>query len=376
MKRAPSVSCLCYKSAATKILFLVLLLAGWKASNAQEPLRIALAGLSHDHVNGVLQKNRDGAVVIIGIAESNQDLIQRYKSRFNLPDSIFYKDLITLLKRLKPEAVMAFNAISEHAAVVETCAPLHIHVMVEKPLAITVREAERMASLARQYKIQLLTNYETTWYASNQWAYRKVIDSSAIGDIRKMVVHDGHEGPKEIGVSKEFLQWLTDPAKNGAGALVDFGCYGANLMTWLMKGQAPIAVTAVTKHIKPEIYPKVDDDATIILEYPTATGIIEASWNWPFGIKDLEVFGDSGYLQAVNGNTVRLKEKANQPYSIQQLQPALPPHQDYISYLSAVLRNDTKPEQDLSSLENNLIVVRILEAARQSAAQGRRVVLK
>lgn len=343
---------------------------------AQEPIRVAIAGLNHDHVGGVLQQFKNGKVIIIGIAESNKELIERIRKRYPLPDSMFYPDLPTLLKHQKPQAVMAFNAIVDHAAVVEACAPLGINVMVEKPLAMTIKQSERMAMLARQYKIQLLTNYETTWYASNQLLYKKIHDSAAIGDIRKMVVHDGHEGPKEIGVSKEFFQWLTDPEKNGAGALVDFGCYGANLMTWFMNGKPPVSVTAVARHIKPDIYPKVEDDATILLEYPTATGIIEASWNWPFSIKDMEVFGKTGYLQAVNGNTIRIKEKGNQPYTIQQLPPAVAPNQDYIAYLSAVLRNEIKPVQDLSSLENNLIVVKILELARQSVKEGKKILYK
>lgn len=323
--------------------------------------------MSHDHVHGVLQHYKKGEVFIVGIAESDQPLIQRHKQRYQLADSLFYKDLPTLLKHQKPDAVLAFNAISDHLSVVEACAPLGIHVMVEKPLAINVKQAERMAALARQHKIELLTNYETTWYSSNHWVYNKVSDTAAIGEIRKMVVHDGHQGPKEIGVSKEFLQWLTDPEKNGAGALVDFGCYGANLMTWLMKGQAPVAVTAILKRIKPDTYPKVDDDATIILEYPEATGIIEASWNWPFGIKDLEVFGKTGYLQAVNNNTVRIKLRGDQSYQILQAEQESAPYKNYISYLSAVLNGKIKPGKDLSSLENNLIVVKILEAAQRSA---------
>lgn len=272
--------------------------------------------------------------------------------------------------------MLAFNAIADHLQVVEACAPLGIHVMVEKPLAISVKQAERMASLARQHKIALLTNYETTWYPANHWAYNKIFTDTAIGDIRKMVVHDGHQGPKEIGVSSEFLQWLTDPQKNGAGALVDFGCYGANLMTWLMKGQSPIAVTAITKRIKPDVYPLVDDDATIILEYPQATGIIEASWNWPFSIKDLEVFGKSGYVQAVNNNTVRIKDKDHRSYSIEQVEPASAPYTDYFAYLSAVLDGKPASANDLSSLENNIIVVKILEAALRSAKEGKRVMIK
>ena len=339
----------------------------------QNNLEVALAGLSHDHVTGVLQQFRKGTVQIKGIAESNVELVKRYKQRYQLPDSLFYTDLPSLLKHIKPDAVLAFNAIADHLSVVEACAPLGIHVMVEKPLAMTVKQAERMAALARKHNIHLLTNYETTWYPSNQFLYENIIDSSTIGPIRKMVVHDGHQGPKEIGVSKEFLEWLTDPMKNGAGALVDFGCYGANLMTWLMKGQAPIAVTAVTRRIKPDIYPKVDDDATIILEYPGATGIIEASWNWPFGIKDLEVFGTTGYLQAINNNTVR-KKSGNQPYSIEPIKDDAIRYRDFLQYLTAVIKGGKHPGQDLSSLDNNIIVVKILEAAKRSASEGRRVI--
>jgi predicted dehydrogenase len=336
----------------------------------------AIAGLTHDHVNGILQKYRSGQVNIVGIAEADKNLVARYRQRFNIPDSLFYDDLPSLLKKEKPHAVMAFNAISEHLAVVRACAPLGIHVMVEKPLAFTMRDATEMAALAKKFSVHLLTNYETTWYASNQFLFRKIVDSAAIGAIRKMVVHVGHQGPKEIGVSSEFLQWLTDPQKNGGGAIIDFGCYGANLMTWLMKGRQPVAVTAISKTIKPQIYPKVDDDATILLEYADATGIIEASWNWPFNIKDMEVFGATGYMQAVNNNTIRVKEKPNQPYMISQLPPLSAPQQDYVPYFTAIINGEISGAEDLSSLANNLIVVKILEAARRSAKEGKRILLK
>ncbi len=125
------------------------------------------------------------------------------------------------------------------------------------------------------------------------------------------MVHDGHRGPKEIGVQPEFLAWLTDPAQNGAGALFDFGCYGANLMTWLMDDARPTTVTAVTQRIKPDVYPKVDDEATIILEYPGAQAIIQASWNWPFDRKDMEIYGRTGQVLTVaqDGLRVRLAGK-------------------------------------------------------------------
>lgn len=359
-----------------KLLLFIFIVAVPLIASSQDILKVVLAGLTHDHVSGVLQQHRNGKVQVIGIAEVNKELIARYQKRFQLADSIFYPDLPSALKKLKPEAVMAFNAIAQHLQVVETCAPLSIPVMVEKPLCITVKDAERIVSLSEKYHIPVLTNYETTWYGSNQDIYRKVLDSNAIGGIRKMVAHDGHEGPKEIGVSKEFLDWLTDPQMNGGGAIIDFGCYGANLMTWFMKGQAPISVSAVTHRIKPAIYPKVDDDATIMLEYPEATGLIEGSWNWPFSIKDFEIFGSTGYLQAVNGNTMRSKLKANQPYTLSSIQPADEAHTNYIPYLTAVLRKKIEPGNDLSSLANNVIVVKILAAAKESARTGKKVLLQ
>jgi predicted dehydrogenase len=345
-------------------------------ATAQKKLNVVVAGLNHDHVYQIMNSYQNAEINIVGIAEGNTDLIDRFKKRYKLPDSLFGPDLTTLLKKRKPDVVLAYNAINDHLAVVEAAAPLGISVMVEKPLATTVKQAERMAFLARQHKIHLLTNYETTWYASNQQAYIKVKTNKEIGQIRKMVVHDGHQGPKEINVSKEFLSWLTDPVKNGGGAIVDFGCYGANLMTWLMDGKAPIAVTAVTRQLKKDVYPNVDDDATILLEYPGATGIIEASWNWPFAIKDMEIFGQSGYVQAVNPSTLRIKEQENAPYTVTPATTLPANYSDHIKYLSALLRNEIEPQADLSSLENNIIVVKILEAAKTSAKTGRRVIIK
>jgi len=130
------------------------------------------------------------------------------------------------------------------------------------------------------------------------------------GEIRKMVAMDGHEGPKEIHVQPEFFNWLTDPVKNGAGAMFDFGCYGANLMTWMMDNQRPVKVTAIAQTNKPQIYPRVDDEATILVEYPKAQGIIQASWNWPFSRKDFEVYAERANEMRENIFNLRIRHAA------------------------------------------------------------------
>lgn len=335
-----------------------------------KPLRVGVDGLSHDHVHGLLQQFKKGEVDIVGIAEQNAALVKRLSDQYKLTPGLFYKSLSELLKAVKPEVVLAYNPISEHINTVEACAPLGISVMVEKPLAFEIKDAERIALLARQYKVHVLTNYETTWYPSNQ-QMKTMVSADALGAVRKMVVHDGHQGPKEIGCSADFLSWLTDPVRNGGGAIIDFGCYGANLMTWMMDGKQPVAVTAITRQIKPTIYPAVDDEATILVEYAEATGIIEASWNWPFSIKDFEVYGTTGYLHAMNKSTLRQRKK--ETYEPVEVRPLL--YADNLTYLADVMRGKIKPEKDLSSLENNMVVVKILDAARRSAREGRRIIL-
>ncbi len=244
--------------------------------------------------------------------------------------------------------------------------------MMEKPLAVSTEDAWAIERAAREGKIQVLVNYETTWYRSNQAAY-DLVHENALGGIRKIVVHMGHSGPKEIGVGPEFLAWLTDPKLNGGGALFDFGCYGADLATWLMEGRRPDSVTAVTQQIKPDVYPRVDDEATIILRYPRAQVIVQASWNWPFSRKDMEVYGQKGYAITVGRDQVRvlLSEKEEK---VIEAKPLAASNGDSVSYLRAVLLEGRKPE-GLSSLETNVIVTEILDAARQSAATGKTISL-
>jgi len=249
-------------------------------------------------------------------------------------------------------------------------------VMVEKPLATTLADAREIEKLAKQNSIQVLTNFETSWYASNQYV-NALLQDGKLGEIRKVMVNDGHQGPKEIGVGKEFLDFLTDPVKNGAGALNDFGCYGANLMTWLLKGEKPLTVTAVTHQNKPDIYKKVDDEATIILQYPKAQCVIQASWNWTFARKDMEVFGTKGYAVAVNPTTIRQRLQEKSPEETIKIDPRPAPFTDPFSVLADVVTGKLKlDENDLYGLPINVTVVEILEAAKRSAQTGKTVTLK
>jgi len=341
------------------------------ADAGEPPFRAAVVGLVHRHAEGFFEQNlRRPDLQIVGVAEQDNALASEYASRFSLDRSLMFSSLEEMLQKTHPQAALVYTSTLDHRKVVEICAKHGIHVMMEKPLAVSVEDARAIAYAAQQGKIQVMVNYETTWYRSNRAAY-DLVHERAMGEVRKVVVHDGHRGPKEIGVGPEFLAWLTDPRLNGAGALFDFGCYGADLMTWLMDGRRPDTVTAVTQHIKPDVYPRVDDEATIVLTYPKAQAILQASWNWPFDRKDLEVYGQTGYVITVRRDEVRVRREGAEEERV-AAKPLPAPYDDPISCLRAVVLGEAAPD-GLSSLATNLIVTEILDAARQSAASGKTI---
>ena len=353
--------------------FLAVLLAG-RAEPTPSPVRFAIVGLTHDHARGFIPAARGRSdVQLVGIVEADRELVARYAKAYQLSSDLFFPSLGDLLRKTNVQAVATFTSTFEHRRVVEECAAHGLTVMMEKPLAVNLEHARAMQAAANRSGIQILVNYETTWYPANQAAYAIVQDQRAIGDLRKVVVHDGHRGPKEIGCSAEFLSWLTDPLLNGGGALTDFGCYGADLITWLMQGQRPTAVLAVTQQLKPDLYPKVDDEATIVLTYPHAQGIIQASWNWAIDRKDMELYGQTGQLLVPRKDLLKLRT-VKTPESDTTPPPLRGAQADPLSYLAAVVRGEFKPS-GLSSLDINLVVTEILDAARTSARTGKQVVL-
>ncbi|MDZ7720220.1 MAG: Gfo/Idh/MocA family oxidoreductase [Balneolaceae bacterium] len=348
-----------------------------KISESQTtPVKIAVAGLTHDHVHWLFGRdNSNNDIEIVGIYESNRDLWQHYKQMYDLDQELYYEDMEMMFNKTQPQAVTAFGSTFEHLELVKTAAPKGIHVMVEKPLAVNLDHAMQMKRVANENNIHLITNYETTWYSSNHEVKRLFEEEEQFGEIRKVIVNDGHQGPKEIGVSDEFLDWLTDPVLNGGGAIMDFGCYGANLTTWLMDGEEPETVTAITQTHKPDIYSEVDDEATIILTYPGTQAIIQASWNWPYNRKDMQVYGESGYVFAHDDVNIEVLRQNDSPDS-QSLPSRNYPYNDPFSYFAGVVRGDiVVKDTDLSSLSNNITVMKILDAARTSAETGETIYL-
>ncbi|MEO7650451.1 MAG: Gfo/Idh/MocA family oxidoreductase, partial [Bryobacteraceae bacterium] len=259
---------------------------------AQE-YKIAVIGLVHSHVWGHLPEMLKGdPAKFVGISETNPELIAESKNR-GAKAIPFFSDYKKMLDEAKPDIVWAFVENNRHLEMVEACAPRKINVIFEKPLASTYKDALAIQKLARKHGIQILTNYQMAWWPANYVAKAQA-DAGAVGQVWRLRGVVGHGGPGSTGVGKYFFDWLTDPVKNGAGALMDFGCYNALWSLWYMG--RPQTVYAQVNQLRPATFPKVEDNSTMMLSYKNGVGLFEGSWDLPRSYQDLEVFGLKGSL--------------------------------------------------------------------------------
>jgi predicted dehydrogenase len=337
---------------------------------AAEP-SIAVVGLVHSHVWGHLDKmaaNRPARLV--GVAETAPDLIAEAKKR-GVKDELIHADWRKMLEQTKPLIVWAFVENNRHREIVEFCAPRKIHVMFEKPLASTYRDALAIRDLARKHGIQVLTNYQMAWWPSN-YAARKLAAEGAVGEvfrIRGIVGHGGPGGP--TGLNKHFFEWLTDPVKNGAGALVDFGCYNALWSLWYLG--RPQSVFAHSNQLRPDEFPKVEDNSVMMLNYPKGVALLEGSWDLPRSFQDLEIFGRQGSIYMTRA-AVELRKGRGQPESV-KLEPLAPGYEEPIAAMIRQIETGQEASP-LTSMDLNAAVVEILDAAKESIRTGRAVRLK
>jgi predicted dehydrogenase len=339
---------------------------------ANGKVRLAIVGLDHDHVWGILKDIAgEKSAELVAIAERDSTLVSRAKGR--VPSSVrFFDEFIKMLDEVKPDAVIATTSNDRHLAILRECARRHIHFSTEKPMAANAADALEMRRLAEGAGIKLLVNYWNAW-APPTPALMEQVRSGAVGPVQKIVVEYGHAGPKEIGVSQQFAGWLYDPQKNGGGAIMDFGCYGAEWAIWL-KGM-PTRVFATAKKLKVAQNNQVDDDATLILDYPDGTAVLQASWDWPYGMDRVYVFGPKGSLLAT-GDELRFRDakdrrqEAGLEGKTIKLDPLPSEANNPVSYFVDCILRD-KPIQDPVSAELNVHVLEVLDAARQSLRSGR-----
>ena len=341
---------------------------------AAQQYKIAVIGLIHAHVWGHLPKMIKGdSARLVAIAEPNKDLQEEAKKAgANVP---FYDDYNKMLDEQKPDLVWAFVENNRHLEIVKACGPRKINVIFEKPLAATYRDAAEIRDIARRDGIRVMTNYQMAWWPANYAAYDQA-HSGAIGTVWRLHGIVGHGGPGSEGArNKYFFEWLTDPAKNGAGALMDFGCYNALWSLWYLG--RPEKVYATANHLRPETFPKVEDNADLVLSYPKAVGIFEASWDLPKSYQDLEVFGispnrgESGSIYMKQAGVELRQGRETKPIP---LTPLAPQRAEPLAFMVDAMR-DNRPIEGLTAVDINVQVIEIIDAAKESVRTGKAVAL-
>jgi predicted dehydrogenase len=352
---------------STRIAAFVLAV-GLLSSTLPAQTKIAFVGLVHSHC--WTQLRNVGAmegVELVGIAEPEPELVGEAKKL--VPEAEYFSDYRELIEKKRPEIVWAFVENNRHLEIAEYLAPRKVHMIFEKPLASTLEDARKIRALAAKHDVHVMTNYQMAWWPTNQEIKRQA-DSGAIGQVLRMRGIVGHGGPGSEGArSKFFFDWLTDPVKNGAGALVDFGCYNALWALWV-KGR-PETVYARVDHLQPERFPKVEDNAVLVLGYKDGVGIFEGSWDLPRSFQDLEVFGRDGSLYMTRQ---RLELRQGRQSKDIVSAPLPDERSDPIRYMASRVKSGKAPDNILG-LDINVDVVEILEAAKQSIATGREVKL-
>jgi predicted dehydrogenase len=330
---------------------------------------IAVVGLVHSHVWGHLNKIVSGdPAKLVGVAETEPELVAEAKKR-GVPENLIFSDWKKMLDQQKPEIVWAFVENNRHLEIAQYCAAHKIHILFEKPLASTYKDAAAIRDLARKNGIYVMANYQMAWWPAN-YAAKDLADSGEIGTVWRLHGIVGHGGPGgHTGLGRFFVDWLTDPVKNGGGALVDFGCYNALWSLWYLG--RPESVYAEVVHLRPAEFPKVEDSSTILLHYPGAEAVLEGSWDLPRGFQDLEVFGRRGSINMRNDG-VTLQKSGDKTAQSVPLKPLAPEAAEPIAAMIHSIETKTEP-QGMTSLDMNVQVMEIIDAAKESIKTGKAV---
>ena len=334
-----------------------------------ESVKVGFIGLRHGHswrqlsdISGIDEAE------FVGVAESIPGLVD--EARKVQPETHYASDYREFVRSRKPEIVWAFVENNRHLEIVEFLAPLGIHVIFEKPLAGSYADAVRIRELAREHGIQVMTNYQMAWWPSNHEMRRQAAEGK-IGKVWRLhgVVGNGGPAPRDLR-RKVFFDWLTDPKANGAGALVDFGIYSATWAVWHLG--LPSNVYATVNSLQPDRFPKVEDNAVMVLSYPHGVGIFEGSWDLPRGFQQLELFGRTGSL-SLDRDSLAYRDGREKAVDIEAA-PLGPADSHPIRYMIDRV-SAGKPLEHIVALNINVDAVQILEAAKRSARTLRSVPL-
>ena len=330
--------------------------------------RVGVVGMVHDHVWGLAKSFAACPQAdLVAAADPNEPLRSRIRHEFGV--QALYADWREMLDKEELSVALITTENSAAADVAEAAAPKGIHLIVEKPMAATLEQADRMLAAASSAGVQLLVNWATAWRPNTVKAV-ELVAGGAIGQVFNVRVRMAHAGPRELGCSPYFYGWLYDAEKNGAGAFMDYCCYGAAFCRHLLG--MPNAVTAVAGRLVKDDIP-VDDNGILLMIYDKAFAAAEASWTQVPHYHDTVILGSEGTLITDGGRLLMATESAAEPKEVEL--PSMPAGQtNGPEYLLQCIDTGQQVE-GMCSARVGRDAQEILEAGLMSAEGGRRIEL-
>lgn len=354
-----------------------------------------IAGLSFDHMHmGDLLREAHAhpAAEIVGVADenpANAASVAQTRERLDIPAERFHDNFQACLEATRPDLIVLCPATARHAELVEAVAPFGAHMLVEKPFAASLADADRMIAAARKAGTRLFINWPLAWYPPHLTT-RRLIAEGVIGEVLEVHYYDGNRGPTRHLMDKvevpeeEALRRMRETwwyrAAEGGGSLLDYLGYGTTLATWFMDGHAPIEVTT-TAWARPEI--EVDEYAVTVARYATGLSKFETRWGtfsdpWthqPQPKCGFVVVGSAGTIASYDyAETVRVQTAAAPEGRDIPVDPQPSTMTGPLAHVLDVLENDT-PVHGPLSLEICRTGQRIVDAAALSARERRPVSL-
>lgn len=320
---------------------------------AQE-VKLGVAGLTHGHVWGLIDAwSKVEGVKLVAVADTTP-LMEKAKDRFERQ----YTDWREMLEKESLDALLVTSDNVESSEIAVHALRKGIPCQVEKAMAASAYDADRMLMAMRECGAPLAINWPMAW---TPWLgeLQRQIEADAIGKPFHLRFRIGHRGPKEIGCDEWFVGWLYDETKNGGGSIADFGSYGAVLSRWLLG--MPETVYCVRGNYTKD-YPVPDDHAVMLLKYPHGTAFLEATWATVDGDAgpNVVVQGKTGTLWVQGGELMKSGEKIELP-SPEVGGPA--------EYFVQCIRGERQPE-GIMNPEIAADACRIIDAAIRSSRSG------
>jgi predicted dehydrogenase len=328
--------------------------------------RFGIIGLSHDHVWDILpalaaNENSD----LIAATSLSPPLLERAKKDYGVAA---YTDSAEMAASEKLDAVLIYG--NNRAGAEEGVQALERgwHVLIEKPLAADLAGANDLLKAANTSGHRLMVNWPIAWWPQINHAL-EMAQAGEIGDIWQIRYRAAHQGPKEMGASEYFCDWLYDPNRNGGGALIDYCCYGA-ILSCVLLGR-PQSVTAVAGNlVKTDL--DAEDNAVLLMQYPQAITIAEASWTQIDKLTSYhtQIYGTKGTLLAEPGEGRLILATTKHPEGREIEIPERPSHmRDPIAHFLHGIETD-QSFQELCRPRHCRDAQEILQAGSESVALG------